>query len=135
RLEVARAYAITKLGWILMQQALLQQRAREEARQFVTRGSLYLCGQRDLLELEEKDTKPGVTCDRTGIRLDVLPGRAHAKRAEVVHEWHKQLLHKAVPPLISKWEQRLGVKVTGYYLQKMKTKWGSCNHRAGNIRL
>ncbi|WP_258878893.1 M48 family metallopeptidase [Paraburkholderia sp. BL6669N2] len=25
--------------------------------------------------------------------------------------------------------------VSGYFLQRMKTKWGSCNHRAGNIRL
>ena len=23
----------------------------------------------------------------------------------------------------------------GYFLQRMKTKWGSCNHRAGHIRL
>jgi predicted metal-dependent hydrolase len=22
----------------------------------------------------------------------------------------------------------------GYFLQRIKTKWGSCNHRAGNIR-
>ena len=29
----------------------------------------------------------------------------------------------------------MGVKVNRYYLQKMKTKWGSCNHKAGNIRL
>lgn len=135
RLEVARAYAITKLGWIRNQRAKLQQQAREEPRQFVTRESLYLWGQRYLLEVEEKDTKPGVTWDHTGIRLTVRPGSDHAKRAEVVHEWHKQLLHKAVPPLIRKWEQRLDVKVAGYYLQKMKTKWGSCNHRAGNIRL
>ena len=27
------------------------------------------------------------------------------------------------------------VNVSGYFLQRMKTKWGSCNHRAGNIRL
>ena len=27
------------------------------------------------------------------------------------------------------------MKVAGYFLQRMKTKWGSCNHRAGNIRL
>jgi predicted metal-dependent hydrolase len=30
---------------------------------------------------------------------------------------------------------KLDVKVNGDYLQRMKTKWGSCNHRAGNIRL
>ena len=25
--------------------------------------------------------------------------------------------------------------MAGYFLQRMKTKWGSCNHRARNIRL
>ena len=29
----------------------------------------------------------------------------------------------------------LNVNVSGYYLQRMKTKWGSCNHQAGCIRL
>ena len=47
----------------------------------------------------------------------------------------KCLLHEIVPALILKWEPKLKVKVTGYFLQRMKTKWGSCNHRAGHIRL
>ena len=135
RLDVARAYAISKLPWIRNQRAKLQQQAREEPRQFVTRETLYLWGKRYLLEVEEKDTPPGVTWDHTRILLTVRPGSSHNKRAEVVHAWHKSLLHKAVPSLIQKWEQRLGVKVNRYYLQKMKTKWGSCNHKAGNIRL
>ena len=37
--------------------------------------------------------------------------------------------------LIARWEPKLGVEVVGYFLQRMKTKWGSCNHRAGTIRL
>jgi predicted metal-dependent hydrolase len=65
----------------------------------------------------------------------VRPGSDKAKRAEVMHQWHKELLHEAVPPLIRKWEAKLGVKVQGYFLQRMKTKWGGCNHRAGRIRL
>ena len=52
-----------------------------------------------------------------------------------MHDWHKSLLHQAVPPLIAKWESRLGVRVTGYFLQRMKTKWGGCNRRDGHIRL
>lgn len=32
-------------------------------------------------------------------------------------------------------ERKLGVTVAGYFLQRMKTKWGGCNHRAGTIRL
>ena len=52
-----------------------------------------------------------------------------------MHDWHKALLHGLVPQLIKKWEVKIGVAVSGYFLQRMKTKWGSCNHRAGNIRL
>jgi len=52
-----------------------------------------------------------------------------------MNEWHRALLHQAVPTLIEKWETKLGVKVSSYFLQRMKTKWGGCNHRAGNIRL
>ena len=40
-----------------------------------------------------------------------------------------------MPALIRKWEPRLGVKVNHYFLQRMKTKWGGCNHQARNIRL
>ena len=52
-----------------------------------------------------------------------------------MHEWHKSLLHEAVRQLIARWEPKLGVDVAGYFLQRMKTKWGSCNHRARTIRL
>jgi hypothetical protein len=40
-----------------------------------------------------------------------------------------------VPSIIKKWEPKLGVEVAGYFLQRMKTRWGGCNHRARNIRL
>ena len=36
---------------------------------------------------------------------------------------------------IRKWETKLGVRVSNYFLQRMKTKWGSCNPRAKSIRL
>ena len=69
------------------------------------------------------------------ITLTVRPGSDQAKREAVIHAWHKGLLHDAVPHLIRKWEPRLEVKVAAYYLQRMKTKWGSCNHTAKHVRL
>ncbi len=53
RLEVARAYAISKLGWIRDQQARLRGQARETPRQFVERESHYLWGRRYLLSVRE----------------------------------------------------------------------------------
>lgn len=135
RLEVARAYAISKLGWIRDQQAKLRAQARETPRQFVERESHYLWGRRYLLSVVEKDTKPFVKLDHQRITLIVRSGSTLAKREEVMQEWHRALLHEAVPALIQKWEAKLGVKVSDYFLQRMKTKWGGCNHRSGNIRL
>jgi predicted metal-dependent hydrolase len=135
RLEVARAYAISKLGWIREQQTRLGQQARETPRQFIERESHYLWGRRHLLTVLQRDAKPSVTLDHKRLTLTVRPDSQKTKRAEVIHEWHKSLLHAHVPALIKKWEPKLGVKVVGYFLQRMKTKWGSCNHRAGHIRL
>ncbi|MBL1268546.1 MAG: M48 family metallopeptidase [Halomonas sp.] len=135
RLEVARAYAISKLGWIRSQQSKLQQQDRETPRQFIKRESHYLWGRRYLLNVEEKEARPNIKLDHKRITLRVRPGSSLEKRAQVMHEWHKRLLHEAVPPLIQRWESKLEVTVNRYYLQCMKTKWGSCNHRAGNIRL
>ena len=135
RPEVARAYAISKLGWIRNQRVKLLAQPRETPRQFVERESHYMWGRRYLLSVVDKDAKPSVTLDHRRIRLVVRPGATLAMRLEVIREWQRSLLHQAVPALISKWEPKLGVKVTGYFLQRMKTKWGSCNHRAGNIRL
>jgi predicted metal-dependent hydrolase len=135
RLEVARAFAISKLGWIRDQQAKLLSQSRETNRKFIERESHYLWGRRYLLTIVEQDTKPFVSLDHKRMTLNVRTGSDQAKRAEVIHGWHKSLLHEVVPSLISKWEPKLKVKVDGYFLQRMKTKWGSCNHEAGHIRL
>jgi predicted metal-dependent hydrolase len=135
RLEVARAYAVSKLGWIRDQQAKLQAQARETPRRFVTRESHYVWGKRYLLSVIEREQKPSVTMDHRRITLSVRPGSDQAKREAVMHDWQKRLLHEAVPRLIRKWEPRLEVKVGAYFLQRMKTRWGGCNHEARHIRL
>jgi predicted metal-dependent hydrolase len=135
RLDVARAYAVSKLGWIREQQQKLRNQARETPRQFVTRESHHLWGRRYLLKVAHADAKPNILLDHRRITLTVRPGSSTEKRAQVMHEWHKSLLHEAVPALIKKWEARLGVQVKQYFLQRMKTRWGGCNHLAGHIRL
>jgi predicted metal-dependent hydrolase len=135
RLEVARSYAVSKLAWIRDQQARLRAQARETPRQFVTRESHYVWGKRYLLSVIERERKPSVTMDHRHITLTVRPGSDQAKREAAMHDWHRRLLHEAVPGLIRKWEPRLQVYVAAYFLQRMKTRWGGCNHDAKHIRL
>ncbi len=135
RSEVARAYAISKLGWIRDQQAKIRGQARETPRQLVERESHYLWGRRYLLIVREQEAKPSIRLSHRAITLTVRPGSNGAKRAAVMHEWHKSLMHEAVRELIARWEPKLGVDVAGYFLQRMKTRWGGCNHHARTIRL
>lgn len=135
RLDVARAYAISKLGWIRNQQEKLRNQARETPRKFIERESHFIWGRRHLMTINHADAKPCVTLDHKRLTLTIRPGADAQKRAEVIHEWHKSLLHAVVPELIQKWQPKLKVRVSSYFLQRMKTKWGSCNPRDRHIRL
>jgi len=135
RTEVARAYAISRLGWIRRQRKQMADQPRETPRQYVERESHHVWGRRYLLSVQEADQRPKVELSHRRLRLTVRPGSSLAKRAEVIHEWHKAQLHAVVPGLIKKWESRLGVNVSGYFLQRMKTRWGSSNPSMGNVRL
>ena len=135
RLEVARAYAISKLGWIRLQQDKLSKQSREKPREYIKRESHYLWGRRYLLNVFFTDGKQHVTFDHKRINLFVRPGSTRAKREEVFYEWQKEILHDFVISMIEKWQPILKLRVHAYFLQKMKTKWGSCNHKSSTIRL
>lgn len=135
RYEVARAFAISKLGWIREQQSRFRAQAREAPRRYVERETHLLWGRPHLLHVRYEDSKPMVKADHRQIVLTVRPGSSPDKRAEVMHEWHKALLHHAIPGLVAEWQPKLGIKINGYFLQRMKTKWGSCNRRTHSIRL
>ena len=100
RLEVARAYAASRLGWIRDQQAKLRAQQRETPREFIERESHYLWGRRYLLSVREEETKPSVRLSHRTITLTVRPGSTRAKREAVMQEWHRSLLHEVVPELI-----------------------------------
>jgi len=67
--------------------------------------------------------------------LRLRSGTAGSKRQTVVEAWYREQIRKAVPSLIKKWEPVIGVNVQKFFVQKMKTKWESCNSAANSIRL
>lgn len=135
RMEVMRAYAISKLGWIRRQQAQFRQQARETPRRYVTRETEWVWGKPYLLRVDHADARPAITLDHRQMALRVRPGSDREARAAVVQAWYRAQLHAAIPKLIARWESRLHVRVERYFLQRMKTRWGSCNPRARHIRL
>ena len=134
-LDTIRVFAISKLSWIKQQQRKLQEQERETPREYLDRESHYVWGKRYLLKVIEADQPPSVELSHSRMVLRVRPGTDQAKRQHILEEWYREQVKQAVPPLVAKWEPLIGVKVARIFVQRMKTKWGSCNHRAHTVRL
>ena len=134
-LDTIRVFAASKLGWIKKQQSKFREQQRETQREYVNRESHYVWGKRYLLVVNESDHAPLVELKHHQMILRVRPGTDEITKQSIVEEWHRQQLKIAVPPIVAKWEPLLGVKVERFFVQRMKTKWGSCNPRARNVRL
>ena len=134
-IDNVRAFAISKLGWIKQQQKKLQAQERETPREYLDRESHYVWGKRYLLKMIEADAAPQVELKHSTLLLRVRPGSSVEKKRTVLDDWYRQQLKATIPPLIAKWEQVLGVKVTRFFVQRMKTKWGSCSPDTASIRL
>jgi len=135
RLEVAKAYAISKLSWIRHQKKLFLEQTRENYLKYEDHESHFLWGRRYLLSVNYSDKKSFVKLDDKKIILTVKSKSSRKNKEKIVQEWYRSKLHEQIPSLINKWQEKMGVKVNKYYLQKMKTRWGSCNPISKNIRL
>ena len=134
-LDTIRVYAISKLGWIKQQQKKLRAQEREPPREYLERESHYVWGRRYLLHVAECDGPPLVALKHRTMVLRLRPGADEAKMQAVVDDWYRTELRKAAVPLIAKWAPVLGVTVDRFFVQHMKTKWGSCNTATHCIRL
>lgn len=134
-LDTIRVFAITKLGWIKNQQKKLREQERETPREYLDRESHYVWGKRYLLKLVEKDAAPEVELKHSKLILQIRPEASEGKMQEILEGWYREQLKVAVLALVKKWEPLMGVKVEKFFVQKMKTKWGSCSPDTKSIRL
>ena len=134
-IDTIRIFAISKLGWIKKQQKKFQEQERETPREYLDLESHYLWGKRYLLKIIEVNKPLSVELKHNKMILRIRPGTDDKKKKDIIDSWYREQLKKAVPPLIAKWELLVNVKVERFFVQRMKTKWGSCNHQAHSIRL
>lgn len=134
-LDTIRVFAITKLGWIKSQQQKLREQERETPREYLDRESHYVWGKRYLLKVVEKGVAPEVELKHNKMILQIRPATSHERKKAVLDAWYREKLKEVVSALIAKWEPLMGVKVERFFVQRMKTKWGSCSPDAKSIRL
>ena len=134
-LDAIRVYAVSKLPWIKQQQHKFQQQARESDRLYISRESHYVWGQRYLLEIMPTAKKSYIEYCHTRLTLYHRTQTDQTQRDALVAAWYRQLVREQALLLIERWQPILGVSVSGLYISKMKTRWGSCSPERGNIRL
>ncbi len=130
-----RAFISSRIKWIERQRKRCREGQAVRPRNYVDGESLYLWGRAYRLTVIEQAVKPFVRISDRSLTLSVRPGSGPDKRASVIREWYKSVMHEAVPGIIARWVPRLGVTVTGYTLRRMRSKWGSCSYLTGRIRL
>lgn len=133
--DTIRVFAVSKLGWIKQQQKKFREQERETPREFLDRESHYVWGKRYLLTLKDADHSPRVELKPRRLVMTVRPGTSPAKRSEILDAWYRDQLREAIPEIIARWEPIIGVRVARFFIQRMKTKWGSCTPASRNIRL
>ena len=133
--DTLRAFALSKLEWIKAARRKLAAQEREPPRIYLDRESHYVWGERCLMKLIEQDAPAQVRFEHKTLVLQVRASIPVEEKHALVARWYRDQVRQALPLLIAKWEPLLGVKVARFFVQRMKTRWGSCNHRAANIRL
>ena len=132
-----RMAVIHRIPWIRRQQAAFAKQERQSTREMVNGETHYLWGRRYRLEVIELDDLKSQTVKlKSGkLILTVNKGLSDEVKLKLLTEYYRGRLKARAPDLIDKWSKKTGVTISDWQIQKMKTKWGSCNIEEGNIRL
>lgn len=130
-----RLFAINKLGWIRREQKKMRAQERETPREYIEGESHYVWGRRYLLHIVEHEAAPAVELQPRQLTLRIRAGTDTTKREAILYDWYRAQMRQAIPELLAEWQPRIGREASRVFIQRMKTKWGSCNATRGNIRL
>jgi len=134
--DAIRTFISTRLTWIKKQQSKFATQERQTEREYVSGESHYFFGKRYRLEVVYEDDTPRVSVKgNSKIILRVRQKSTREKREKVMTEWYRKELRTVVDRVMSKWQKKIGIQVGSWRIKKMKTRWGTCNQKAGRIWL
>ncbi len=134
-LDSVEEFVRSKANWIKRKQAVVSDCEFNKQKEFRD-GELYMVwGVEVPLINTSRSDRRGVLLTQKGLVMNAPREIPLETKAKLLTSWYSQEVKNAAVILIDKWEPVLGVKVGRLSVQKMKSKWGSCNVQNGNIRL
>ena len=134
--DAIRTLLATRLIWIKKQQKKFEGQERQTKREYVSGESHYLWGKPYRLEVVYENKPSSVRIKgKDKLILSVRPKSNRAKREQVMTDWYRKELRNVARVLIKRWQEVVGVQLDAWGIKRMKTRWGTCNQKAGRIWL
>lgn len=134
--DAIRTLLATRLGWIKRQQEKFRTQERQTPRDYVSGESHYYWGKRYRLVVLYEDKPAGVSIKgKERLVLSVRPNSDRNKREQTMMDWYRRELRQVANGLIEQWQKSVGVPLKEWGIKRMKTRWGTCNQKAGRIWL
>lgn len=131
-----RSVVESKLAWIRKKRREAAARPPVQELRFVPGEIHWVWGRPHRLTVVD-------TCGGSGVEIEAedrlvmhaARGATVEKRRALVDDWYRNSIRERIPDAIARWEPAVGRCVAEWGVRKMKTRWGSCNSRAGRIWL
>ncbi|MBU0586901.1 M48 family metallopeptidase, partial [Candidatus Micrarchaeota archaeon] len=134
--DAIRTFLATRISWIKRMQAKFKGQERQTSREYVSGETHYYFGNKYKLEVVEAERSPNVSIKgKSKILLSIKPKTDILKREKIMQKWYREELRMFLNKAITKWETKIAVKASNWGIRRMKTRWGTCNHKAKSIWL
>lgn len=132
-------FVLSKIEWIKKSRArllkLIDEGKIKLPPKLVSGEEHYFFGEKIRLEVIKNSAANHLVRKAEVLELCVKGQSNFKQRQKILDDFYRQNLREAIPNLIKKYEEKMGVKVAEFGIKKMKTRWGTCNVRDHRIWL
>lgn len=129
-----RRFIEARTDWILRHRARMLARPHTPPPDYADGDTFRLWGDDHVLRVVVA-ARASLCLDGEALVLAVPAGADTARRARAVDQGLRRMLLARTQPLLPLWSARMGVREPAVRLRNMKTRWGTCNPRAGRVWL
>lgn len=132
--EAIERFVRIKSSWIKKQISKFDNQLRQSEREYVSGETLYVWGRQYYLQIQYGHKNSLVLLADKAV-LTVRKESTSEQREKFVREWYRKILKEEISKQFPKWEQKTGLKASGWQTKYMTTRWGTCNTKTGKIWL
>lgn len=128
-----RQFVLAKEAWIRQRLRRVGERQSPTPREYLSGELHYYMGQGYRLQVVHGNGPARVERADDQIILYIRKGATKEQREVAMREWYRAEMKALIAVLVARWEAVIGVKARRISIKRMRTIWGSCNHRTHDI--